>query len=75
MRLSKLPAGARFVIKSVALNGEVGRRLADMGFTGGQAGEVVRKELFGGPEQVKIMGYDLLLRESEAKGIEVESTK
>jgi ferrous iron transport protein A len=56
----------------VTLGKEVGRRLADMGFTEGTEGAVVRAGFFRGPLQVRIRGYDVLIRRFEASGIEVE---
>jgi ferrous iron transport protein A len=72
MFVSDVPAGASFRVLSVVLAGEVGKRLADMGFTEGAEGSVVRGGFLRGPLQVRIRGYDLLLRRSEAAGIEVE---
>jgi ferrous iron transport protein A len=72
MLLSEAPAGASFRVAKVALGKEVGRRLADMGFTEGAGGAVVRKGFFNGPLQIRILGYDILIRRYEASGIEVE---
>jgi ferrous iron transport protein B len=72
MVLSKLNTGAQFRVLKVNLDQEVGRRLADMGFVKGVAGAIIRKRLFGGPLEVKIMDYEVLLRASEAAGIEVD---
>jgi ferrous iron transport protein A len=72
MVLSKAPDGASFTVVKVALGKEVGKRLADMGFTEGTAGAVVRKGFLRGPLQVRIRGYDILIRRYEAAGIEVE---
>jgi ferrous iron transport protein A len=72
MFVSDAPAGASFKVKRVVLGKEVGRRLADMGFTEGVEGAVVRSGFFYGPLQVRIRGYDILIRRSEAAGIEVE---
>jgi ferrous iron transport protein A len=71
MVLSEAPVGAPFQVVKVALGKEVGKRLADMGFTEGTSGEVVRLGVFRGPLQVRIRGYDLLIRRYEAGGIEV----
>jgi ferrous iron transport protein A len=60
------------MVVKVALRKEVGKRLADMGFTEGTAGAVVRKGFWHGPLQVRIRGYDILIRRYEAAGIEVE---
>jgi ferrous iron transport protein A len=72
MFLSEAPNGASFQVIKVALRKEVGRRLADMGFTEGTEGAVVRTGFFHGPLQVRIRGYDILIRRYEASGIEVE---
>lgn len=72
MYLSDAPNGASFRVIRVLIGKEVGKRLADMGFTEGAEGAVVRGGLFRGPLQVRIRGYDVLIRRSEAAGIEVE---
>jgi ferrous iron transport protein A len=71
MVLSEVPAGASFQVVKVALGKEVGKRLADMGFTEGADGAVVRAGFLHGPIQVRIRGYDILIRRYEAGGIEV----
>ncbi|MDR1030876.1 MAG: ferrous iron transport protein A [Treponema sp.] len=72
MYLSDAPNGASFIVIKVALGKEVGKRLVDMGFTEGTEGTVVRTGFFRGPLQVRIRGYDILIRCFEAEGIEVE---
>jgi ferrous iron transport protein A len=72
MFLSDTPRGASFTVVRVLLGKEVGKRLADMGFTAGTEGAVVRAGFFRGPLQVRIRGYDILIRRYEAAGIEVE---
>ncbi|GHU81503.1 hypothetical protein FACS189468_4300 [Spirochaetia bacterium] len=72
MVLSKAPQGASFKVLRVTLGKEVGKRLADMGFTEGTGGAVIRVGCFRGPLQIRIRGYDILIRRSEAAGIEVE---
>jgi ferrous iron transport protein A len=72
MFLSDTPKGASFTVVKVALGKEVGKRLADMGFTEGTPGAVIRTGFLRGPLQVRIRGYDILIRRYEAAGIEVE---
>jgi ferrous iron transport protein A len=72
MCISDAPSGASFKVVKVTLGKEVGKRLADMGFTQGTEGAVVRKGFFRGPLQIRIRGYDILIRRFEAAGIEVE---
>ncbi len=71
MRLSEARIGQEFEILAVRIAREVGRRLADMGFTEGARGRVIRGGAFRGPLQVRIRDYDILLRRCEAAGIEV----
>ncbi len=71
MLLSSLGSKDRFVITTIRVGREIGRRLADMGFTEGTEGVVVRRGGFGGPMQVRIFEYDLLLRREEAAKVEV----
>jgi Fe2+ transport system protein FeoA len=72
MVVSDAPAGASFRVIRVMTGKEVGKRLADMGFTEGAEGAVVRGGFLRGPLQVRIRGYDILIRRSEAADIEVE---
>lgn len=72
MVVSEAPTGAVFRVVRVTTGREVGKRLADMGFTEGAEGEVVRTGLLRDPLQVKIRGYDILIRRSEAKRIEID---
>ena len=72
MFISDAPAGVSFMVKRVVLAKEVGKRLADMGFTEGAEGEVVRGGFLRGPLQVRIRGYDILIRRNEAAGVEIE---
>jgi ferrous iron transport protein A len=72
MLVSEAPAGAGFRVVKVTIGREVGKRLADMGFTEGAQGMVVRSGLLRDPVQLKIRGYDILIRRSEAAKIEIE---
>ena len=71
MVVSDAPTGANFRVVGVKTCKEVGKRLADMGFTEGAEGEVVRSGFLRDPLQVKIRGYDILIRRSEAEDIEI----
>jgi Fe2+ transport system protein FeoA len=71
MVLAQLPEGAGFSVVRINLDSEVGRRLADMGFIEGARGSIIRKKFLGGPLVIRIMGYEVLLRRSEASGIEI----
>ncbi len=72
MYLCDAPIGASFRVVRVILAREVGKRLADMGFTEGAEGVVVRAGFMRGPLQVQIRGYDILIRCCEAAGVEIQ---
>jgi len=72
MVISDLNNGDNFKIKNVKLRGEIGKRLADMGFSKNVEGKVIRSALLGDPIQVKIMDYNISIRKSEAEGVSVE---
>lgn len=72
MTIGDLKTGDGFVVQGVELSRETGKRLADMGFTKGVEGRVIRKALFGDPFQVSILGYQVTIRKSEASGVTVE---
>lgn len=75
MFVSDAPKGVPFKVSRVLLEKEVGKRLADMGFTDGAAGTVVRRGFLRGPLQVRLRGYDILIRRCEAAGIEIEPVR
>ena len=72
MTIADLMNGEKFRVKKVTLAKEIGKRLADMGFTKGVEGTVVRCALLKDPLQVRIYGYNVSIRKSEAHGIEIE---
>ncbi len=72
MNIAELEKGDTFRVVSVTASGEIGKRLADMGFTRGVEGSVVRSALLGDPVQIRLMGYNVSIRLSEASSVEVE---
>lgn len=72
MLLSMLRPMEKFVINSLKVGRELGCRLADMGFTEGAEGFVIRRGGFGGPMHVRLNDYDLLIRREEADKVEVK---
>lgn len=61
------------VVKRVAGEGQMRRRLFDMGITPGA--EVVMRKVapLGDPIEVTVRGYELTLRKTEAAVVEVET--
>ncbi len=72
MTVAELIPGDSFRVVAVTLSGETGKRLVEMGFCQGVEGIVVRRAPLGDPIQVEILGYQVSLRVSEAKGIIAE---
>lgn len=72
MTLAELKPGESFKIVRITLTRETGKRLADMGFTRGANGKVVRVAHFGDPIEVEIRGNHISLRKTEVRGIEIE---
>ncbi len=70
--LDQVELGAKAVVSRVTAIGEVGQRLLDMGIVKGARLQVMRVAPMGDPIEIKIKGYNLSLRKSEAKTIEVE---
>jgi Fe2+ transport system protein FeoA len=71
MMLAELGPGQRFEVLRIVFGGEIGKRLADLGFISGTEGEVVRAALFRGPMQIRLGDYDLIMRRHEARLVEV----
>jgi len=71
MLLSEIQKGTSFRVVKITSGREIARRLADMGFTEGAEGIVVRTGFLKGPMHVRIRGYGILIRRSEASDIEI----
>jgi len=69
--LSDLLPGRRACIVKVDGRGETTRRIVDMGVTAGAIVRVDRIAPLGDPMEVRIRGYQLSLRRSEASRISV----
>ena len=69
---SELKAGERGIIKAVAGEGVIRRRLFDMGVTPGAEVILRKKAPLGDPLEVTIRGYELTLRKTEADSVSME---
>ena len=69
--LNDLKPGSRGKIKKVYGQGNLKRKLLDMGILPGAAIEVIKLAPLGDPVDIKIKGYHLSLRKEEAKQISV----
>ena len=67
--LDQLATGDRAVVQRVGCAPRVGCRLMEMGLLPGTRVEMVRRAPFGDPLEIRLRGYLLSLRRSEASGI------
>jgi ferrous iron transport protein A len=70
--LADLAPGERGRVVSVAGDAEAARRLMDLGLIRGTTVEVIRRAPLGDPMEVKLRGFMLTLRRTEAEHIRVE---
>jgi ferrous iron transport protein A len=75
VKLSDLPIGASAVVREFpkAASGSV--RLREMGLLAGTRVTLVRCAPFGDPIEIKVRGYHLTLRKSEAEHVLVEPSE
>ncbi len=69
--LKNLPTGARAKVVAVHGNNAITKRLMEMGIVPGAALRVVKTAPFGDPLEIRVRGYHLAMRRSEADAIEV----
>jgi len=72
IRLSELIVGASAVVKEFSKTGSSSLRLREMGLLVGTTVALVRTAPLGDPLELKVRGYRLTLRKSEAEHILVE---
>ena len=70
--LDEFEIGERGVIKQVAGEGKIRRRLFDMGVTPGAEVILRKRAPLGDPIEVTIRGYELTLRKTEAACVTME---
>jgi DtxR family Mn-dependent transcriptional regulator len=69
--LSEVVAGVLARVTRITADGELRKRLSEMGLSKGAEVEVVRAAPLGDPIEIKVKGFHLSLRRSEASRIEV----
>ncbi len=77
LRLSQLAVGASAVVREFPKQGAAFIRLREMGLLPGTQITLVRTAPLGDPIEIKVRGYHLTLRKTEAENVVVErgSTK
>lgn len=73
VNLSSLPIGQEAKVTAVRGNGQITRRLMEMGVVPGALVRVIKSAPFGDPLEVRVRGYHLAMRKSEADQITVLS--
>ncbi len=71
MTLNELKPGQKCHIVKVNVGGATGQRLLDMGFVPGTKIDVIRNAPLVDPVELLLRGYQVSIRHSEAKEIEV----
>lgn len=72
MKLSELPAGSSAVVREFPKSGAAFLRLREMGLLIGTRITLVRTAPLGDPIEIKVRGYHLTLRKSEAEHVVVD---
>jgi len=71
--LSELLPGEKGIVKKVVGNSTIKRRIVDMGVVAGAIIEVQKFAPLGDPMEIKVKGFNLSLRKTEAEMIELET--
>ena len=74
LKLSELTVGTSAVVREFPKQGSAFLRLREMGLMPGTALTLVRTAPLGDPLEIKVRGYNLTLRKTEAEHILVETT-
>lgn len=72
MKLTSLPIGHKAKVLAVHGSGAITKRLMEMGIVPGVTVRVVKSAPFGDPLEIRVRGYNLAMRKTEAQAIEVE---
>lgn len=73
MTLAELEIGGKAKISEIKGETPVTKRLMEMGVLPGVSVRVVKTAPFGDPIEIRVRGYSLALRKSEAETIQVEN--
>jgi Fe2+ transport system protein FeoA len=70
--LASLRPGQSAVITGITTHGAVAQRLMHLGIVEGMEVEFIRRAPTGDPIEIRVMGYELSLRNDEADTVNVE---
>lgn len=71
MNLNNLPIGVSATVVAVNGNNAITKRLMEMGVVPGVSLRMIKSAPFGDPLEIRLLGYHLAVRKSEAETIEV----
>lgn len=71
IKLRQMTVGQKAVIAAIAADGELGRRIRDMGLVPGATIEIVGRAPLKDPVALRLQGFTLTLRNNEADWITV----
>ena len=71
MTLSQLPIGQDARVVSVNGTSRISRRLMEMGVIPGVDVQMIKMAPFGDPIEIRVRGYSLAMRRTEADSVEV----
>ena len=74
LKLSELVIGTEAVVREFPKQGSAFLRLREMGLMPGTPVTLIRTAPLGDPLEIKVRGYNLTLRKSEAEHILVEAS-
>lgn len=74
IKLSELPVGASATVREFPQTGSAFIRLREMGLLAGTRVTLLRTAPLGDPLEIKLRGYHLTLRKTEADHVLVEPT-
>lgn len=72
MNLLEVQYGSSARVLSVGGEERISKRLMEMGVVPGVTLTVIKSAPFGGPIQVRLLGYNLAIRRKEAEAINIE---
>ena len=75
MNLTDLPIGTNAKVTAVNGDNQITKRLMEMGVVPGASVRMIKSAPFGDPLEIRVRGYHLAMRRSEADRIEVQSPK
>jgi ferrous iron transport protein A len=70
-KLNQLAAGADATVIAVDFENRAARRLMEMGVIPGVSIKVIKTAPFGDPIEIRVRGYHLALRKSEALAVDI----